>query len=81
VRYAFPADRDDSCKVSQVVGTATFTDCEGRTIGYDELARPDRVRPLISDVVVIDLRGAAADAAGGADGTGTTAPPSTSEAP
>ncbi len=64
VRYAFPADRDDGCKVSQVEGTAQFTDCEGRTISYDDLARPERVRPLVSDVVVIDLRGAAEDAAG-----------------
>jgi hypothetical protein len=76
VRYAFPADRDDTCKVSQVEGTATFTDCEGRTIGYDDLARPDRVRPLISDVVVIDLRGAAADAAEDDAGTTTTTPTS-----
>lgn len=81
VRYAFPADRDDTCVVSQIVGTATFTDCEGRTLGYDELARPDRVRPLISDVVVIDLRGAAADAAEDDAEPGTTVAPTTSEAP
>jgi hypothetical protein len=78
VRYAFPADRDDTCKVSQVQGTATFTDCEGRTVGYDDLARPDRVRPLISDVVVIDLRGAAAEAA---DDAGTATTVVTSEQP
>lgn len=78
VRYAFPADRDDSCKVSQVQGTATFTDCEGRTVGFDDLARPDRVRPLISDVVVIDLRGAAEDAA---DDAGTATTVATSEQP
>lgn len=65
VRYAFPADRDDTCKVSQVRGTRQFTDCAGRTIEYEELARPERVRPLVSDVVVIDLRGAAEDAAQG----------------
>jgi hypothetical protein len=85
VRYAFPADRDDTCKVSQVERTDTFTDCEGRTLGYDDLARPDRVRPLISDVVVIDLRGAAEDAAeddATTDaGTGTSVAPSTSDAP
>ncbi|MFN6121624.1 MAG: hypothetical protein ACK5CE_18600 [Actinomycetes bacterium] len=85
VRYAFPADRDDTCPVSQVEGTARFTDCDGRELAYDDLARPDRVRPLISDVVVIDLRGAQQDAAQDADGetdpSGTTTPPTTSEAP
>jgi hypothetical protein len=81
VRYAFPADRDDTCKVSQVQGTADFTDCEGRTLGYDDLARPERVRPVISDVVIIDLRGAAADAATQEPGAGTTVPSATSEAP
>ncbi len=74
VRYAFPADRDDSCRVRQIEGTDRFTDCEGRTIAYDDLARPERVRPLVSDVVVIDLRGAAADA--GSDSEGSGAPPS-----
>jgi hypothetical protein len=62
VRYAFPADRDDSCRVAQVRGTADFTDCEGRTLGVDDLARPTTVRPIVSDVVVIDLRGAIAEA-------------------
>jgi len=71
VRYAFPADRSDRCRVRQVVGTDRFTDCDGRDLGYDDLTRPDRVRPLISDVVVIDLRGAANDAAD-ASGTGGT---------
>ncbi|MCB1000792.1 MAG: hypothetical protein KDB40_15965 [Acidimicrobiales bacterium] len=78
VRYAFPADRDDSCPVRQVEGTASFTDCAGRTLGYDDLARPERVRPLISDVVVLDLRGAADDLT---DQVGTTSPPATSESP
>ncbi len=63
VRYAFPADRDDTCKVRQVPGSREFLDCEGRTLGVDDLARPERVRPLVSDVVIIDLRGAAEDAA------------------
>lgn len=62
VRYAFPADRDDSCRVTQIRGTAQFTDCEDRTLGVDDLARPTTVRPIVSDVVVIDLRGAAAEA-------------------
>ncbi|MFZ4810304.1 MAG: hypothetical protein ACOYL9_03075 [Ilumatobacteraceae bacterium] len=57
VRYAFPADRDDTCKVEQVKRTATYTDCEGRTLTVDDLARPTGVKLLVGDVVVIDLRG------------------------
>ena len=64
VRYAFPADRDDSCRVTQVRGTSQFTDCEGRTLEVDDLARPTGVRPIVSDVVVIDLRGAVQEADG-----------------
>jgi hypothetical protein len=71
VRWAFPADRDDRCEVSQIEGTDTFTDCDGRTVAYDDLARPETVRPLVSDVVVIDLRGAAAES-DEQDGTSTT---------
>jgi hypothetical protein len=58
VRYAFPADRTDACKVTQVKGTAEFTDCEGRTLGVDDLARPAGVQLIVGDVVTIDLRGA-----------------------
>jgi hypothetical protein len=94
VRYAFPADRDDTCKVRQVVGTARFTDCDGREVGYDDLARPERVRPIVAgSVISIDLRGAAADAGetvpgttdtgttdtGTTDTTGTTGAPTTSD--
>jgi hypothetical protein len=62
VRYAFPADRDDSCHIDQIERTNQFTDCEDRTLTVDELARPERVKLYVSDVVIIDLRGAAADA-------------------
>ena len=77
VRYAFPADRDDSCKVRQVVGTDRFTDCDGRELGYDDLARPELVRPIVSgNVISLDLRGAAEEAG---DTSGTTAPSTTSD--
>lgn len=82
VRYAFPADRDDTCKVRQVVGTARFTDCDGRELGYDDLARPERVRPIVSgNVISLDLRGAAEDAGetGLVDDSGTTGPITTSD--
>lgn len=74
VRYAFPADRDDTCKVSQVVGTDRFTDCAGRELGYDDLARPENVRPIVGDTVSIDLRKVAAD-----ETSGTAAPSTTSD--
>jgi len=35
-----PSDRPISCKVTQVQHTDQFTDCEGRTIAVEELARP-----------------------------------------
>lgn len=80
VRYAFPADADDSCKVRQVIGTDRFTDCNGRELGYDELARPERVRPIVSgNVISLDLRGAAEDAGETDTTSGTTAPSTTSD--
>jgi hypothetical protein len=59
VRYAQPADRDESCKVNQIERTRQYTDCEGRTLEVDDLARPERARVLVSDVVIIDLRAVA----------------------
>lgn len=56
VRYAFPADRTEDCKVTQVKGTDRFTDCEGRDLGVDDLARPEGVQLIVGDVVTIDLR-------------------------
>ena len=58
VYYAFPADRDASCAIEQVVGTDTFTDCEGRTISIEDLAPPSNGEyPVIEDRVklFIDL--------------------------
>jgi hypothetical protein len=69
VYFAHPADRDLSCKVEQVRGTREFTDCGGRTMSVEELAPAAGVAPIVSDVVVIDLRGAA---------TGTDPPATTS---
>lgn len=60
VRWAFPADRASDCVVAQVVGTPTFTDCDGRTLTVDDLAVPtDGVRPIVVDrtVLELDLRG------------------------
>jgi hypothetical protein len=58
VFYAWPADRDSSCIAKQVEGTDSFTDCEGRTIDIEELARPTDVRPLVENkkTLYIDLR-------------------------
>ena len=61
IYWAYPADRDASCVVTQVVGTRQFTDCEGRTIEVEQLAPPDTgVFPRVEDrrTLVLDLRGA-----------------------
>jgi hypothetical protein len=58
IYYAYPADRELTCKVTQVRGTRQFVDCEGRTLDVEDLAPPVGVNPLVSDRVVIDLRGA-----------------------
>jgi hypothetical protein len=68
VYWAYPADRSASCVVEQVVGTAQFVDCEGRTIDVTELSPPDAgVFPVVQDrtTLIIDLRGVT---------TGTTTP-------
>lgn len=58
VFYAWPADRDSVCIAKQVEGTKAFTDCEGRTIDIEDLARPTDVRPLVENkkTLYIDLR-------------------------
>ncbi|MGE0139306.1 MAG: hypothetical protein AB7R77_15930 [Ilumatobacteraceae bacterium] len=57
IYYAHPADRPETCKVTQVVGTRQFTDCDGRTIGVEQLAAPPLgVAPLVGDTVILDLR-------------------------
>ena len=61
VYWAYPADRDASCVVDQVVGTSDFVDCDGRTIDVTELSPPDvGVVPRVEDrtTLIVDLRGA-----------------------
>jgi hypothetical protein len=44
---AHPADRTYQCTIEVVKGTATFTDCEGRTLTVDDLAPPPQgVSPI-----------------------------------
>lgn len=50
ILLAHPADRDASCVIVQTRGTREFTDCEGRSLGVDDLALPPRgVRPIINN--------------------------------
>jgi hypothetical protein len=58
--WAYPADRDASCALTQGEGTGRFTDCEGRALAVSDLARPEGVRPVVQDqrVLYLDLRGA-----------------------
>jgi hypothetical protein len=61
IYWAYPADRDPTCIVTQVVGTHEFTDCEGRVIAVDELSPPDiGVFPRVDDrtTLYIDFRAA-----------------------
>lgn len=63
IYWGYPADRDSSCVVTQVVGTRQFTDCDGRTVDVEQLAPPDAgVFPRVEDrrTLVLDLRGATA---------------------
>jgi hypothetical protein len=62
VYWAYPADREPTCVVEQVVGTRSFLDCDGRTIDVAELSPPDAgVFPRVDgrETLVIDLRNAA----------------------
>jgi hypothetical protein len=64
VYWAFPADREPACVVTQVVGTRTFTDCDGRTIDVEELSPPDAgVFPRVDDrtTLFVDFRAASVD--------------------
>ena len=61
VYWAYPADREPSCLVEQVVGTSDFVDCDGRTVDVTELSPPDAgVFPRVQDrtTLIVDLRGA-----------------------
>jgi hypothetical protein len=53
-----PADRPITCKVIQVQHTDQFTDCDGRTISVEQLARPPQgVRPVVGrdGILTLDL--------------------------
>jgi len=68
VYAAYPAGRDASCQVEQVVGTSDFIDCDGTTIDVTELAPPPAgVNPIVENgrTLILDLRGV----------TATTTPP------
>ncbi|CAN5515868.1 hypothetical protein BH24ACT5_BH24ACT5_06410 [soil metagenome] len=65
VYWAYPADGQPSCGVTQVRQTAQFTDCEGRQLSVTDLAVPDGVCPVVENrrTLLIDLRRATSDAA------------------
>ncbi len=61
VYWAYPADREPSCVVEQVVGTRQFVDCDGRTIDVTELSPPAAgVVPRVENrtTLIVDLRAA-----------------------
>lgn len=49
IYLAHPADRDATCEIALVRGSRSFIDCEGRTLGVDDLATPPvGVRPIVN---------------------------------
>lgn len=59
VYYAYPDDRGADCTVEQVQGTASFIDCDGRTLDVADLAPPESgVRPIVEnrERLLLDLR-------------------------
>jgi hypothetical protein len=58
VYYAYPADRNENCLVEHIVDTREFKDCEGRTLGVEQLQLPLDVRPIVENMrtLLIDLR-------------------------
>lgn len=60
VYLAYPAGRDATCTVEQVVGARDFIDCDGNRLDVTALAPPPPgVNPIVEDQrrLVIDLRG------------------------
>ena len=56
IYMAYPADRDVSCKVTQMQHTSNFTDCDGRTIVVADLALPPSgVNPVVSPDGLLSL--------------------------
>lgn len=58
VYWGYPAGRDASCPVTQIRGTRSFEDCDGRRLEVSELEPPVGVRPVVVDGqrLWIDLR-------------------------
>lgn len=56
--WAYPADGDSSCGVTQVRHTDRFTDCRGRELSVMDLALPKGVCPLVeqSEKLYLNLR-------------------------
>ena len=64
IYYAYPADRDPSCVVEQVIGTRAFIDCDGNTIDVSDLSPPPPgVTPIVENqrTLVINLSGVTND--------------------
>jgi hypothetical protein len=60
IYFAYPAGRDPSCAVVQIVDSRRFTDCNGNELDVTELAPPPPgVNPVVEDkrILVLDLRG------------------------
>ncbi len=59
VYMGYPADRDSTCLVTQVEGARSFIDCDQRTLGVEDLALPESIRPVVENraTLFIDLRG------------------------
>ncbi|MEM1332175.1 MAG: hypothetical protein AAGG08_01850 [Actinomycetota bacterium] len=58
IYYAYPDGRPD-CPVTQVIGTATFLDCDGAELDVSELAPPiEPIRPVVENerTLYLDLR-------------------------
>ncbi len=57
VYYAYPADRNTDCLVTQIAKTHRFQDCDGRELDVTDLAAPDDVRPIVEnrETLLIDL--------------------------
>ncbi len=58
IYFAYPADSDPSCAVTQIQGTAQFVDCTDRQVPVTDLAPPTPgFNPVVEDgVLYIDLR-------------------------
>ena len=57
VYYAYPADRNTDCLVTQIAQTHRFQDCDGRELDVTDLAAPNDVRPIVEnrETLLIDL--------------------------